>query len=44
MAEQQLPRFFLALMIAATVLLALVLMPVAKELLLAAVLAVTALA
>jgi predicted PurR-regulated permease PerM len=39
MAEQQLPRFFLALMIAATVLLALVIRPVVKELLLAAVLA-----
>jgi len=39
MAEQPLPRFFLALMIVATVLLALVIMPVAKELLLAAVFA-----
>ncbi|HEY5928349.1 MAG TPA: AI-2E family transporter [Kofleriaceae bacterium] len=39
MAEQPIPRFFLALMIIATVLLALVIMPVAKELLLAAVLA-----
>jgi len=39
MAEQPLPRFFLALMIAATVLLALVLAPLAKELLVAAVFA-----
>jgi predicted PurR-regulated permease PerM len=39
MPEQQLPRFFLALMIVATVLLALVIMPVATQLLLAAVFA-----
>src|SRR5512143_1940972 len=39
MAEQPLPRFFLALMIGATFLLALVIMPVVKELLLAAVFA-----
>jgi predicted PurR-regulated permease PerM len=39
MAEQQLPRFFLALMIVATLLLALVLAPIAKELVLAAVFA-----
>jgi predicted PurR-regulated permease PerM len=39
MPEQPLPRFFLALMIVATVLLALVIMPVVKELLLAAVFA-----
>ncbi len=39
MAEQPIPRFFVALMIIATVLLALVIMPVAKELLLAAVFA-----
>jgi predicted PurR-regulated permease PerM len=39
MAEQPLPRFFLALMIAATLLLGLVIMPVAKELFLAAVFA-----
>jgi predicted PurR-regulated permease PerM len=39
MAEQPLPRFFLALIIVAIVLLGLVLMPVAKELFLAAVLA-----
>src|SRR5688572_15538905 len=39
MAEQPIPRFFLALMIIATVLLALVIMPVVKELLLAAVFA-----
>jgi predicted PurR-regulated permease PerM len=38
-AEQPLPKFFLALMILATVLLALVLAPVAKELVLAAVVA-----
>ena len=37
MAEQPIPRFFLALMIIATVLVALVFMPIAKELLLAAV-------
>lgn len=39
MTEQPLPRFFPALMIAATALLGLVIMPVAKELLLAAVFA-----
>jgi predicted PurR-regulated permease PerM len=39
MAEQPIPRFFLALMIIATVLLALVIMPVVKELFLAAVFA-----
>lgn len=39
MAEQPLPRFFLALMVVATVLVALVLRPVVKELLLAVVLA-----
>ena len=39
MAEQPLPRFFLALMIGATILLALVIMPVVKELVLAAVFA-----
>lgn len=39
MAEQPLPRFFLALMIAATVLLGLVIMPVVQELFLAAVFA-----
>jgi len=39
MAEQPIPRFFLALMIISTVLLALVIMPVAKELLLASVFA-----
>jgi predicted PurR-regulated permease PerM len=39
MAEQQQPRFFLALMIIATALLGLVIMPVARELLLAAVFA-----
>ncbi len=39
MAEQPIPRFFLALMLIATLLLALVIMPVAKELLLAAVFA-----
>ena len=39
MAEQPLPRFFLALMIIAMVLLGLVVMPVAKELFLAAVFA-----
>src|SRR6187402_3056670 len=39
MAEQPLPRFFLALMIIATVLLGLVIMPVVKELFLAAVFA-----
>jgi predicted PurR-regulated permease PerM len=39
MPEQPLPRFFLALMVIATVLLALVIMPVVKELLLAAVFA-----
>ncbi|HSD88675.1 MAG TPA: AI-2E family transporter [Kofleriaceae bacterium] len=39
MAEQPLPRFFLALMIGATILLALVIMPVVKELFLAAVFA-----
>jgi len=39
MAEQPLPRFFLALIIVAILLLGLVLMPVAKELFLAAVLA-----
>lgn len=39
MAEQPLPRFFLALMLIATVLLGLVIMPVVKELFLAAVFA-----
>jgi predicted PurR-regulated permease PerM len=39
MAEQPLPRFFLVLLVAAAVLLGLVVMPVVKELLLAAVLA-----
>jgi predicted PurR-regulated permease PerM len=39
MAEQSLPRFFFVLMIAATLLLGLVIMPVAKELFLAAVFA-----
>ena len=39
MAEQPLPRFFLALMIVATLLLGLVIMPVVKELLLASVFA-----
>lgn len=39
MAEQPIPRFFLALMIIATVLLGLVIMPVVKELFLAAVFA-----
>ena len=39
MAEQQLPRFFLALMVLATFLLALVIKPVVTELLLAAILA-----
>lgn len=39
MSEQPLPRFFLALLILATVLLGLVIMPVVKELLLAAVFA-----
>jgi predicted PurR-regulated permease PerM len=39
MAEQPLPRFFLALMIVATLLLGLVIMPIVKELLLAAVFA-----
>jgi predicted PurR-regulated permease PerM len=39
MAEQPIPRFFLALMIIATVLLAMVIMPVVKELFLAAVFA-----
>jgi len=39
MAEQQVPRFFLALMVIATILLALVIRPVVTELLLAAVLA-----
>jgi predicted PurR-regulated permease PerM len=39
MAEQPVPRFFLALMIIATLLLALVIVPVAKEILLAAVFA-----
>ena len=39
MAEQPVPRFFLALMVVATVLLVLVLAPIAKELLLAAVFA-----
>lgn len=39
MAEQPLPRFFLALMIVATLLLGLVIMPVVKELVLAAVFA-----
>ena len=39
MAERQAPRFFIALLVIATLLLGLVIMPVAKELLLAAVLA-----